>query len=346
MCLIVVKPKGANLPQAYHLREGEKNNKDGIGVAYWKQNTNEVHIKKNFVDITEFLEWMPANITIEDALIIHFRFATSGLKDEGNRHPFPITKNKELLREVELVCQQAVAHNGVMTSYSGHAKYSDTQKFVIDILADEKIKNNLDSEAVRKLIASFLDGDRLAVLDSNGSLYILGEWVKESDIYYSNSQYKTYVTAYGGVYGNDNYGYTNDYYSDYWQVKNNQPKQIEQKVDLISKKTSLKIGEIIGNGFHDNCDGCGHHKHVHLVELENATGQYSLCKSCRKGLRKGEFGLDDDGLSQKEKEKVMVKCYSCLEWVDELNTVMYEGNRYCDICIEKIPELYKGYCSS
>ena len=343
MCLIAVKPKGVALPKPEQLREGERSNKDGIGIAYWKANTNEVHIKKNFLDIEELLSWIPANIMLDDALVIHFRFATSGLKDEGNRHPFPITRNKELLREVELVCQQAVAHNGVITSYSGHDKYSDTQKFIVDILADDKIKNNLDSEAVRKLLASFLDGDRLAILNSNGSLYILGEWIKEGDIYYSNSGFRVYVTpitdySSGGYYAK---GLYSDSYDSCWKNKND-TKSLISPSGLVTKETNYKVVPASGNGFHGICDGCGYRKHVHKVLVEET--EYELCKVCRKAVRKGTLGLGDEYEDDvKTKETALVACYSCLEWVNEIDTITFQGQKYCSGCLERIPGMGQDF---
>jgi len=146
MCLIISKPKGVALPIKKHLVEAEKNNPDGIGIAYYKNN-GIVRIKKTFRNVHSLYKFLKANITAEDILLIHFRIATSGKVDKGNRHPFPITLNKQLLRKEELSCRFAVAHNGVISQYGGHKKYSDSQKFIIDILANKRIKANLSNGA-------------------------------------------------------------------------------------------------------------------------------------------------------------------------------------------------------
>lgn len=191
MCLIIAKPKYVQLPPKIYLENGLETNKDGIGVALHKDNANEIIIKKDFKNINDFYPWLINNVMIDDSLIIHFRLATSGLKDEGNRHPYPITKNKELLRQTNLVCQDAVAHNGVLKDYDKHEVYNDTQKFVLDILSDESIKNNLSNKPVQKLIKNFIGTDKLVIMFSTGDLIFIGEFVEENGVSYSNYGYRS-----------------------------------------------------------------------------------------------------------------------------------------------------------
>ena len=190
MCIIAVKAKGIELPKEAHLRNCENRNKDGIGIALIKDGTTEIRIKKDFKDINEFIPWFYDNVKVEDTCMVHYRLATHGLKDVGNRHPFPVTKNKELLRKPEVICQIAMVHNGVISQYGTHVKFSDTQKFVLDILSDEAIKNNITNPAVQKLISHFLGGDRLAIMLANGEIFLWGSWETEGEIKYSNDDIK------------------------------------------------------------------------------------------------------------------------------------------------------------
>lgn len=187
MCLIAVKDKGKKLPKREYLYNSYLNNKDGIGIALLKEKKQFIYIKKNFKDFDSFYTWIKDNVKTNDKLIIHFRWATHGLVDIGNRHPFPITKNKVLLRKQELYCNYAVAHNGVLYQYS-HKKYSDTQKFILDILA--RVKPKLYTKVVIKLINSYINGDRLAILNKEKGILLIGEFIEDEGIFWSNDGYK------------------------------------------------------------------------------------------------------------------------------------------------------------
>ncbi len=188
MCLIAVKRKGYKLPIYNHLWNGYQNNRDGVGIALYKDGATRVYIKKDFKDFESFYMYMKKNVKVEDTLIIHFRYATSGNVDNGNCHPFPITHNKRLLRETSLRTKYAVAHNGVLNAYArDNSKYSDTQKFVFSLLAD--LKGSFTNKAVKRLITDHIKGDKLAILQGNGELILLGEYQEDNDILYSNTGY-------------------------------------------------------------------------------------------------------------------------------------------------------------
>lgn len=190
MCVITVKDYGVNLPEEKSLRNCYSKNRDGIGVAFKKKDKQFIFIKKDFKNFKTFYGWMKNNITPEDLLVIHFRFATHGLVDKGNRHPFPITRNIKLLRSLNLKTRYAVVHNGIL-DYRNHRKLSDTQKFIIDILSSEKIKNNLKNKTIQKLITSFIGEDKLAILSMEDGLILFGNYIKHSDgCLYSNKGYE------------------------------------------------------------------------------------------------------------------------------------------------------------
>jgi hypothetical protein len=309
MCIIAIKFTGITLPTDEHLKNCAEKNKDGIGIAYMKAGANEVKIKKDFKDITVFLTWLHENIKKEDKCVIHFRWATHGLVDIGNRHPFPITKNKEMLRQAESICQMAVAHNGVIREYGHGQKYSDTQKFVLDILSDDVVKNNLENATVQKLIANFIEGDRLVILRNDGMMFYWGEWVKEGDIYYSNDGYKTVA-----------------WHSDYFN-----------KGDKGNNYTWV-----------DNCEFCGEKKSLKWVETVNHVG-FMLCKKCRKQYKKGQLNLganeqnltteeDRPLLTQLEKANSKEKqCENCYEIKPAEKVVLYFGSQVCVDCIKGFP---------
>jgi len=209
MCMIVVKPENVDIPNKSTLEICYKNNSDGVGVAYKKQGIQTVYIRKDFNNFKKFYNWLNDTIKKQDKLIIHFRLATHGLIDKGNRHPFPITRNIKLLRCLDLKTRFAVAHNGILP-YGQHRKLSDTQKFIIDILASSKIKNNLKNKTIQKLITKFLNGDKLAIMtnDIESDILLFGKFIKHTDeCYYSNEGFKTrmiYNTVPFDAYNNTN----------------------------------------------------------------------------------------------------------------------------------------------
>jgi len=309
MCLIVMKGPGIALPKDENLIHAEKRNSDGIGLMYYKPNTNDVMIKKDFINAKHLIAWCKDNIKVEDTLVIHFRYATHGLKDVGNRHPFPITHNKELLRKPELLCQIAVAHNGVINNYGHHAKYSDTQKFVLDILAEDSVKNNIEAPAIQKLINNFIDGDKLAILRNDGFCLRFGEWEESEGIYYSNTGYKPYDNFYNNWIGfrRDNWGEDN---SDL----NNKQLQLNSYVSEDNNNNAY-VGE---------CDGCKQKKLVRYVEIED--NAYCLCKKCRKNVKKGRLTIE-----KLDKDLLQIACDACGEFFDEKDLVPVDGGQ-CKVC--------------
>jgi len=323
MCLIAVKELGADLPKDEHLKNGASNNSDGCGIAFWKNNTSEIMIKKDFENVEKLLEFIHSNIKREDACIIHFRQATSGLVDIGNRHPFPITKNKELLRKPEVICKLAVAHNGVLSNYGSHKKYSDTQKFILDILAEDSVKNNLESEAIRKLINAFLGNDKLAILNSQGTIYLFGDFEKEKGIYYSNYSYGWASFFKKGKY---------DYYAGYEGFgcyREDYEKEIEN--GLTNQKQLLFNNKSKNEGFYAKCEGCFETKYVIAMEVKEQI--YFLCKSCRKKVRKGKLEI---------KIKPEPKLYLCESCEREVETVfIFQGFQLCKLCYDDMKKEFE-----
>jgi len=316
-CLIAVKEAGVIFPQDKYMVEANDHNADGIGIAFFKPGDTEVHIKKNFKSVAEFMKWTKENIKQEDICVIHFRLATHGLKDAGNRHPFPVTKNKKLLRETESVCQMAVAHNGVIRDYGHHDKFSDTQKFVLDILAEDAIKNNLQDRAVQKLINNFIDGDKLAILDNEGSLYYFGVFNEFEGIQYSNYSYKPveYLPAY-------------KYDPDKWKNwRKDAEKDTKQYWKDIDKKADKDVQYV------DFCDGC-HEKHL-LREVTRGDDMFYLCKSCRKQARKNKLQIFLDYDAEIKKEDT-VRCESCEDTVPKANSQIVYGSIVCDTCAKEL----------
>ncbi len=340
MCIIICKPTGVALPKDEWITNSESNNGDGIGICLKKAGGKRVFIKKDFKNGLETIAWIKANVVPEDELIVHFRLATSGKKDEGNRHPFPITLNKKLMRKVEVTCKRAVAHNGVMTQYSGHKKYSDTQKFTMDMLARPAIRENLWDEGIQCLLKEYIGTDKLAILDYEKGLLLIGDFEKDEGCYFSNDGYKRvrftgtvgfcsrteylvnrrpYHTRYyqNGFY-HDEYGYNRDA----WEtpVRN----EVEDtKIEV--ERTSIM----------EACDSCGGWSHVKMCSLEDNNVMY-LCKKCRKIVRR--HGVE--GLSN-QSERIWRRCDACNEFYPPTELRKDGENEYCEGCVMNLKEYAK-----
>jgi len=253
MCMIISKPKNVKLPKEEYILESSYSNSDGIGIMYIKDNEKQVHLKKDFKDVYELLDFLDDNITEKDILVIHFRYATSGRTDKGNRHPFPITRNMKRLRKTKLVCDRAIAHNGVISKYHGHKKYSDTQKFIMGFLADMNIRKTLNHKKTKKRIKNFIKDDRLSILTSDDGLILIGQHIKANDnCYYSNGGYKPILTKKK---------------QSYIEVEGINEKEID---NYLNKHQSEDL---------EVCDNCFHYfPYKDMVKIDS----YIFCETCGK----------------------------------------------------------------
>jgi len=287
MCLIIVKPENVALPKSKYLSNAQDRNSDGIGAMFWKSGGNKVEIKKDFKGLREFKRWLKETITPEDVLVIHFRFATSGNVDVGNRHPFPVTHNKKRLRTPELNCSLAMVHNGVLSKYSGHKKYSDTQKFILDILAEPRVKESImESRTMQRLVRSYIDGDRLALLNESGAYLLLGEYIKEDGIYYSNDGFRT-PYRYASYYK-----YLKEPLKPLKKGKKNKKKNRYNADEVLIDSGYLDCyGNIDedGNIQYEQCDYCCEYDNLHDVTFQDLGLSLRLCTECAILAEDGEL---------------------------------------------------------
>src|SRR3990172_3622485 len=118
MCIIIAKPENVPIPSLDTLTICDTNNNDGCGLAYHKKGEHNIYIKKDFNSVSQMYNFITEKLTVQDSAILHFRLATSGLVDFGNRHPFPLSNEDEKLRSPELSTEIAVAHNGVFSRWN------------------------------------------------------------------------------------------------------------------------------------------------------------------------------------------------------------------------------------
>lgn len=191
MCVILVKERGIELPTKDVLESCWKRNPDGAGFMF--NDCDKVVIMKGFMTFDEFyLRLQTANEFYhlkEKGLVIHFRIATSGLKDKGNCHPYPISNDNLDLRESFITTELGIAHNGIIRDYNGTDKIlNDTQLFIKNDLFE---LNSLDKKFYKNvifqsMIERLIDGSRLVFLNKKGDIIKLGNWFHNGNYYFSN----------------------------------------------------------------------------------------------------------------------------------------------------------------
>lgn len=194
MCIIIVKPKGRELPSNEIFENCWKHNYHGAGFMY--HINNKVIIDKGFMTLYDFLKRMSSiknEINILDTtMVFHFRISTSGNIDKGNCHPYPVSSDTNKLRLVNCETNLAVAHNGIIHNYNETDKQlNDTQLFITyDLyemfLLDNKFYHN---SRLMSIIERLIYGSRLVFLDKSGKFEILGNWIKDNGYLYSNESY-------------------------------------------------------------------------------------------------------------------------------------------------------------
>lgn len=191
MCIIIHKPSGVKLPDARILKTCFKENKDGAGFSF-VNNAGEVEIRKGFmkyVDLKVALKQLGKELDItETDLVIHFRYATAGLTNEANCHPFPKTYVTDLLKSTKVTTDLAIAHNGVISWCHSHSSdLSDTMIFIKNVLAGIPDEILLTDE-ISDLIEHSTMYSKFA-FQTPDRTYRIGNFIRDNDIYYSNHSY-------------------------------------------------------------------------------------------------------------------------------------------------------------
>lgn len=214
MCIVVYKKIGQSLPSRDILKNCFINNPDGAGFMY--NFKNKVIIEKGFMTWEAFdvaLSNVENKIDVrKSAMVLHFRITTQGGINQECTHPFPLSSKMDDLKLLRTTSDIGVAHNGIISLTSTYSKvdYSDTMKFITDYLSlIIESKDYYKSKNKLKLIQR-LCGSKLAILDSNGHCELIGDFIENNGIYYSNSSYaqaktKTIVPTYYNALCDDDY---------------------------------------------------------------------------------------------------------------------------------------------
>lgn len=204
MCVIMVKPKGEEMPSMETLLECWAQNPDGAGFMY--NDGVKVRIEKGFMTWESFkrrIEKLQESFDIESkTLVCHFRIATHGEVSRECCHPFPITTRLDEIRSCKCVTDMGVAHNGIIQGRNTSALKSDTMDYIMSVIAPmyaEMGSRFAESKHMRKVIENTINGSRMVFLNPDGSFQLVGSWHVDEGCYYSNLYHKSYRNWYNYV---------------------------------------------------------------------------------------------------------------------------------------------------
>ena len=195
MCLIVVKPKGIELPEQKDLDQWFRDHPDGFGLAFAHQ--GKVQILKGAMTIEAMhglIEQMKSALEPTSPkkvnLVLHFRQATHGALTPSNCHPFPLTSCQEALSALSVSTSSAVAHNGVVWFGTELGEdllqgKTDTQRFIEDVLFG--LGGAVWNASVQELIRLCAFG-KFVLLTPKKIVYI-GEFLYHAGCWFSNNSF-------------------------------------------------------------------------------------------------------------------------------------------------------------
>ena len=192
MCIICVSPKRVRQPNVTTIRRMFRNNPDGAG--YMVARDGKVTISKGFMDVDEYIEAIRAeHFTAKDPVVYHFRISTQAGVNPEMTHPFPLSNRIEHMKVLDVECSCGVAHNGIirLTTDRNNHEYSDTALFIANYLSlIIREPSDLKDERVLKLIQR-LAGSKLAIMDADGYIATVGEYINQKGLLFSNTSFET-----------------------------------------------------------------------------------------------------------------------------------------------------------
>ena len=191
MCLLVVASPNST-PKKKDLECASCNNPHGFGYAVITPNGiitgRGMSSKKIIKEFLEVRKEYPSSYAM-----FHARYATHGVKNDDNCHPFKVPSNP----------QTYLAHNGILDiKIAPSDKRSDTRIFAEDTLPAMGGVTALDDDHVWKMVSTWSSGSKIVVFTLDPSAkeqcYIInesaGHWDNDG-MWWSNNGYKPYVPS-------------------------------------------------------------------------------------------------------------------------------------------------------
>lgn len=167
MCIIIVKPQGAQLPPFEIISRCAKRNPDGFGFAVPGRVFKSMSFKRFYKELQSVAK-------SEVPAVIHFRFATHGSIRLANCHPFR-DENTGV----------SFAHNGVL-SLVPDGDMTDSETAFRNVLLPEIENSGINSGKFKTAVSNVIGGSRFAFITDKGNIKMFGNYVRYSDCFYSN----------------------------------------------------------------------------------------------------------------------------------------------------------------
>ena len=188
MCIIAIKPKGQKMFTDETITTMFINNPDGAGLMYYNpKSKNHVSIHKGFMSCNSLLNYLHQKDLTDVNVIMHFRIGTSGLNDALNCHPYPLF----MPNKTDMNAEIGMAHNGILHDFNPPkgSKINDTQNFINTVL-NKLTPDFLNDENATTLIQKFIGTNKLAFMDNDGHMTLIGKFIEDGGYYFSNQSYK------------------------------------------------------------------------------------------------------------------------------------------------------------
>ena len=203
MCIIAVSRQGRRQPTVSEITRCFVNNPDGAGFMFVRAGGDgKVHIRKGFMTLDDYIDAIEyEHFTDADAVVYHCRISTQAGVNPQMTHPFPLTRDLNATKILSCRCNVGIAHNGIipLTSRKDEHEYSDTALFVAGYMSDIlRHSSDVYDESALDLIDD-LSGNhsRFAILNGDGAIQLIGNWISADGVFFSNSSYKTiYKSSY------------------------------------------------------------------------------------------------------------------------------------------------------
>lgn len=191
MCIICYKPEGVTFPNKKTIKTMFNNNPDGAGMMYLSD--DNVIIKKGFMTFNSFwTEYQKHRDDINTPYVFHFRITTNGGTRKGLTHPFPLSSDDKILTATDLKTNIGICHNGIIPM-TAHAKNTSDTALFIKQYATKLLRNGINDGDILDVIEECIQS-KMVLLDTNGSVQLLGQFEKSKGCYYSNSSYTNSTT--------------------------------------------------------------------------------------------------------------------------------------------------------
>lgn len=193
MCIIIFKPKNRKMPSDEIIKRCFESNPNGAGIMY-RNKDNQIVINKGFMTVDalkDAITEISKNIELKKTdVCIHFRISTTGSTIPANCHPFPLSNEINDLKELSVIADRAIAHNGILHDYS---KLHNQETDLSDTMYFAKMLSGVNDRFLQNVISAHAINSRFCLMTNKKTL----TWglINDKGLFYSNTSYKPQTTT-------------------------------------------------------------------------------------------------------------------------------------------------------